>query len=347
MNIAIRVDASVQTGTGHFMRCLTLANSLKKEGGISIKFISAKILPHLKKTLVHFGYELSELEQDDSEVNEPKLEHSHWLGMSQESDAFQSIQALGQETWEWMIVDHYSIDCQWENILKEKVKYIMVIDDLADRNHHCDILLDKVPAHCKLLLGPQNALLRDEFWLLRTKAKIRSAPIKKILIFFGGIDAENYTNRVLQLISEIDTNFCVDVVIGGGHAYSREIEVACALHNYNFNIQIENMAGLMMAADLFIGAGGGAILERLMMKLPSITIATARNQMYALKCLEKAGASAYIGYGDELSDSMIMDGIKKALSNYSHLAKRSNELCEEYFSAQAQELPRLLIGQFD
>ena len=74
------------------------------------------------------------------------------------------------------MVDHYALDVRWESAMRTQARHIMVIDDIADRQHDCDVLLDqnfyenmqtrytgKVPPYCRLLLGPRYALLRDEF----------------------------------------------------------------------------------------------------------------------------------------------------------------------------------------
>ena len=173
MNIAFRVDASTQIGTGHFMRCLTLADALKQHGA-KIRFASRHMPEYLRDMLVVKGHEFMLLDSSPSDAISDGLSHANWLGTSQHADAQDTVQALSGQTWDWLIVDHYALDARWESALRQTAKNIFVIDDIADRQHDCDVLLDqnlyadmdsrytgKVPAHCQLLLGPRYALLRD------------------------------------------------------------------------------------------------------------------------------------------------------------------------------------------
>ncbi len=290
-NIAIRVDASSQIGTGHFMRCLTLADALKQRGA-QTRFISRHLPDYLRNTLEEKGHDFRLLNGHNHAGSLDQLSHSHWLGTSQCADAQDSLQALSDRTWDWVIVDHYALDAQWETVLRQATKSILVIDDIADRLHDCDILLDqnfysdmntryagKVPAHCHLLLGPRYALLRDEFRQLREKIKPRTGIVQRILVFFGGVDADNYTGLVIDGLASLGVEGVhIDVVIGASHPYREFIESFCAEHQFNCYVQTSRMAELMAAADLAIGAGGSATWERCCVGLPAFAICTADNQ---------------------------------------------------------------------
>lgn len=289
--IAFRTDASSKIGTGHFMRCLTLADALKRPG-VQIRFVSRHLPEHLRIMLMARGHEFALLDSVQNDLVLDELAHSPWLGVSQVQDATDSIQALSDELWDWLIVDHYALDLRWESMLRQTAKNILVIDDIADRQHDCDLLLDqnlyadmdaryigKVPTRCQLLLGPRYALLRDEFRLMHEQVKPRSGPVKRILIFFGGVDADNYTGRAIEALSEIDIpSLYVDVVIGERHPCREQIKVACAQHGFICHIETNKMAELMAAADLAIGAGGTASWERCCLGLPTLAFCIALNQ---------------------------------------------------------------------
>lgn len=292
MKIAIRVDASDQIGTGHFMRCLSLANEFKKHGE-EIRFICRHLPEHLRIILAEQGHQSVLLESPFCESKSDDLTHSHWLGTSQRVDARDSINALADHFWDWLIVDHYALDERWELALREVARNILVIDDIADRQHNCAVLLDqnfyenseiryrgKVPAHCRLLTGPRYALLREEFRLLRETVKPREGTVKRILVFFGGVDANNYTGLAVQALSNLTLKkIAIDVVIGAQHPYRDQIESACATHNFQCHVQTNRMGELMLAADLAIGAGGSATWERCCLGLPTFAICTAKNQL--------------------------------------------------------------------
>jgi UDP-2,4-diacetamido-2,4,6-trideoxy-beta-L-altropyranose hydrolase len=308
MNIAFRTDATRQTGTGHFMRCLTLADGLKQHGA-HIRFISRELPAHLGGMLTAKGMELVPLV---SGVVQPidELAHAHWLGTSQAQDAQATIQALSGQSWDWLVVDHYALDERWESAMRSIAKQIMVVDDLADRQHDCDVLLDqnfyadmqtryagKVPAHCQLLLGPRYALLRDEFRKLREQVQPRTGPVKRILVFFGGVDADNCTGRTIKALAEMGAEgLHVDVVIGAQHPCRAEIETNCVAQGFVCHVQTDRMAELMAAADLAIGAGGSATWERCCLGLPALSISVADNQQQQIADAAREGllyASAF------------------------------------------------------
>ena len=326
MNIAFRVDASNQIGTGHFMRCLTLADELKKQGG-QIRFISRNLPPHLSEMLNSKGMEYISLIMEAIQESIDELTHSSWLGTSQTQDAQATTQALADQSWDWIVVDHYALDERWESAVRMSCKKLMVIDDLADRQHYCDVLLDqnyyvdmqtrylsKVPAHCQLLLGPQYALLREEFRTLREKVKVRTGNVKKILVFFGGGDADNHTSLAMQALAELNSKQQVDVVIGVQHPNREQIQQACINHGFICHVQTTRMAELMAEADLAIGAGGTATWERCCLGLPTICFCLAENQHKLISDGAAAGFLYAPISGRDLLE-VIRDHVRSLLEN--------------------------------
>ena len=325
MKIAFRTDASNQIGTGHFMRCMTLADELKKQG-VQILFISRNLPPHLSEMLNAKGVEYTLLSTDATQEPIDQLPHSSWLGTSQAQDAQVTVKALANHSWDWIIVDHYALDKRWETAVRGSCKKLMVIDDLADRQHDCDVLLDqnyyadmqtrylnKVSEHCQLLLGPRYALLREEFRILREKVKVRTGGVKKILVFFGGVDADNYTSLAIQALAELNSKQQIDVVIGAQHPNREHIQQACIAYGFICHVQITHMAELMAEADLAIGAGGSASWERCCLGLPALLVAVAANQIDIAKALDSIGACYYLGEKDAVNSSSIQHSINELL----------------------------------
>jgi UDP-2,4-diacetamido-2,4,6-trideoxy-beta-L-altropyranose hydrolase len=290
MNIAFRVDASAQVATGHIMRCLTLADALR-ERNVSIRFLSRHMPEYFRDLLAERGYEFAEL--GSAPAGPPdELPHAAWLGTTQAADAAASVRALSDRHWDWIIVDNYALDFRWESALRPAVRYIASIDDIANRRHDCDVLLDpnfyadmndrysgNVPPHCEMLLGPRFALLRQEFRRLREAVKARSGSVKRVLIFFGGVDADNYTGAAITALADSDlSGIRVDVVIGATHPARDRIEPECRRLGFDLHVQTDRMAELMAEADMAVGAGGGATWERCCLGLPSLAISVAENQ---------------------------------------------------------------------
>ncbi len=308
MKVAIRTDASVIIGTGHVMRCLVLAEELRLKGA-EVLFICR----HLPGNLINFirskEYKVIELEQIDAN-QQKNLDDGHKLDsdepeFSLEYDAEQTYRILEKQAlWSWLIIDHYSIDERWEIRQKDVVDKILVIDDLADRRHSCNILLDQnyyadmterygklLPEDCRKLLGPEFSLLRKEFREQREKQGKNSNRIKKVLIFFGGADSDNWTARVVNAIIEnMPEKIIVDVVTGITNPHRNKLKALCAgAKSIKLHVQVEDMAQMMDDADLSIGGGGTVTWERCCLGLPTIAWPVADNQKKLLKDSASAG----------------------------------------------------------
>jgi len=329
MNIIFRVDASINIGSGHVMRCLTLAKQLQKEKNAKVYFISRKLEGNLIDLIRSKEFEVKILPKVDNVFN--NLEgYQKWLTVSQQFDVEQTIQILTDLdiSIDLLIIDSYAIDIEWENKIRPYVKKIMVIDDLANRKHDCDILLDQnfylnmeerynglVPINCKLFLGPRYVILREEFYEVKKHLRHRNGNIKNIFVFFGGIDITNETMKTLRAIILLkQKDIVVNVVVGKNNPYKESIEKFCRKYdNINYYCQVDNMAELMNEADLAIGAGGTTTWERCFLGLPSLVIAVAENQIEIAKNCD-GKILIYLGVNLEIDEKDIykyIKGIKK------------------------------------
>ena len=304
MDIIFRVDASLQIGTGHVIRCLTLADKLK-ESGASVGFISRKHKGNLINKIRSEGFNVFELELMERDKCDNKLLHSHWLGTTQQQDAKDCINVLKENKVDWLITDHYGIDEDWQQDLKEHYNKLMVIDDLADRKHKCNILLDQnfgrqlqdykglVPKSCELLLGSQYSLLRPEFskWRKYSIERRQQPVLKQLLIHMGGIDVNNITEQVLKVlaISSLQNDINITVVMGklAPHLDSVKKRLDILPFNVDIKIDVDNMAEIMANADIAIGSSGTTTWERCCLGLPSIQIITAKNQEFSARILSE------------------------------------------------------------
>jgi UDP-2,4-diacetamido-2,4,6-trideoxy-beta-L-altropyranose hydrolase len=296
MKVVFRVDASLEMGTGHIMRCLTLANELKQQNH-EIVFICRELTGNL---ILLIKYPVLVLPKNDNFQSDSL--YLNWLGATQEQDAEQTIKVIPKNT-DLLIVDSYASDEIWHKQLIPYTKKIMVIDDLADRQFNCDVLLnqnlgtqiedykDKVPDDCELLLGCDYALLRPEFPNLREKALIKrknTKVIKNILISMGGSDITNKTYDILQEVSD-DLN--IVVILGGISPHNKMIKnYAKSKKNVKVVVDADNISRLMFDADLAIGAGGSTSWERCCLGLPTLLYVLAENQRKIAENLEQIGA---------------------------------------------------------
>jgi len=335
LRIVFRTDANLVIGTGHFVRCLTLADELQRTGA-HIFFVARDLPLHLQQMLSERSISYRALPKIETAQNTDELPHATWLQTSQAHDAEQTLAALGAGTWDWLVVDHYSLDHRFEISLRKVCKHVIAIDDLADRVHDCDVLLDqnyylnqaqrylgKVPLHCQLLLGPSFALLRPEFKAKREKLQAKTGEVNNLLVFLGGVDADNLTGRVLDVLINLKLDVHVSVVIGQQHPQKEKIQQMCGQNGYACHVQTTHMASLMAEADLSIGAGGSATWERCALGLPTIVIATAHHQIKAAKDLSDIGISKYLGYWSELNFEKIQQNIRKIINDKIYLYEMS------------------------
>lgn len=313
MRIAFRTDASVQIGTGHVMRCLALADALRVRGA-ECMFICRPHTGHLLDLIVQRGHKAVALPMLGAGAGHGPAEPAYaaWLGTDWQTDAEDTRQVMGLEAADWLVVDHYALDLQWEQALRCTYQRLMVIDDLADRPHDCDLLLDQnlgrtaadytnlLPGRVTTLIGPQYALLRPEFSQLRTESLARRASpqLKRLLITMGGVDKANATGQVLEALKScILPNDCrISVIMGRATPWLAHVQQQAARMPWptEVSVNVSDMAQRMADADLSIGAAGGTSWERCCLGLPTLLVVLAENQRVGAQALQEAGAARQI-----------------------------------------------------
>lgn len=345
--VVFRADASLDIGTGHVMRCLTLANALRENGwechflcreqpGNLIEFIRAQ---------EHHAYPLAHsltTANSRSESEGVALAHAAWLDASQLEDAAACQVTLEKIKPKWLVVDHYALDSRWEQAVMPHFERLMVIDDLADRLHQCDLLLDQtfgrqaedyapwVLDDCKVLCGAQYALLRPEFAELRPYSLQRrhSPKLKRILVTMGGIDKDNATGQILDVLDRtiLPAGCQITVVMGATAPWIDTVRQRSAAMSHPTTVlaAVSHMAHLMADSDLAIGAAGATSWERCCLGLPTILIILAENQRGIGRALAHSG-SAYLVAIDEVA--------KGIAQNLKILTYNENELREQSHNA--------------
>lgn len=316
-----RCDASPDIGSGHIIRCLTLANALSEKGWKCVFAVTPKTLetvPALKKA----GYEIVD------------------------TDTKRNVDLL--------IVDHYSLDHIYESTSRSWAQHILVIDDLADRAHNCDFLLDQtygrcaddytglVPADCAIFTGADYALLKPAFAKIRKKTLIRrtqkNGVFDRVLISMGATNVRNVTGKVLTALAAWNEQKLVIDVILGAHAYEAGSVKALVMdisrtgpHEVNYLTNVSDMASLMAHADLAIGAGGTTSWERCCLGLPAIMLEIADNQSVIAKNLHDAGAVINLGKDSDFSEAALaetLSRLKAQPEKMLKMTKKASRICD-------------------
>jgi UDP-2,4-diacetamido-2,4,6-trideoxy-beta-L-altropyranose hydrolase len=346
MRAIFRADSSLNIGTGHVMRCLALADTLSKRG-VQCIFICRDHEGHSIQLIDQYGYQslILPTTRSDTKYNLDDTPYSRWLATDWITDAEDTRQVLlanrSSELPNWLIVDHYAIDQRWEGLLRSYVQHIMVIDDLADRYHNCDVLLDQNLArkssdykgllmpNTATLIGPQFSLLRPEFVSLRSKSLDRrnnNPNLKTILISMGGIDRLNATEQALDVLKgcTFQASLQIIVIMGSGAPWISHVEKKAAEMPWPTKVMtgVTNMAQLMAVSDLAIGAAGGTAWERCCLGLPSLVFSLAENQTANAAALDNVGAAI-------------------ALDNFQQI----REIFDSWYSTRQTEFKLMMMSQ--
>lgn len=314
MLIGIRVDVAVHIGTGHLQRCLTLATRLSEMSCECIFFLrdyhafTIKVIEQTKFQYVYIG---------QSRTIERNLHHTQWLGVDQEQDADEFLKASVGMNLDAIIVDHYALDHRWHSMVRTKPQLaIMVIDDLANRLHDCDLLLDQnlwpdmkqryqqlVPTHCIQLVGPKYALLRHEFARLRTKTTaIKAHTSPSVLVNFGGVGNFQLWNTVLPALV-LCSKFRYQVITGRlpKAEFSQLLKITSNSQHIHIQETSDKMSEMMLHSDYCLGACGSTVWERFCLGLNAALIDVAENQKDLVKFLFKNELIDYLGSAESVS----------------------------------------------
>lgn len=322
MRVIFRADASSAVGGGHMMRCLALAEELS-ERGADVSFAvgkqSLETVPPLSRSghgiVVLEGSNLAELSEIEEEVGECDL----------------------------FVIDHYERDDTFERKARSIAKTVLAIDDLPERLHDCDILLDQtfgrktneyerlVPANAVVLTGTSYALLRRAFRTLRQSALQKrrrfhpAKPVRRILVSLGASDTDGLTRWTLDAINQSKLDVSVDVVIGSADPrtlglvdQAEQMSQPVVFHGFDANV-----AALMLTADLAIGAAGSSAWERCCMGLPSLMVVLADNQNDIGAGLQSTGAAKLVSVSDFSCPDRFSESLVELASNASLLESMS------------------------
>lgn len=288
------------------------------------------------------GFEVIGLPLNDCQAGNDNQhdEYRAWLGGRWDEDADSTIAAIGSEPVDWLVVDHYAIDRRWEQRLRGHCHRLMVIDDLANREHDCDLLLDQnlvadmetryaglLPTTCKTLLGPTYALLQPEFAKVRAQAKVRVGKIRRVLVFFGGVDNTGMTAKSIAALSALEPHGLeADIVIGASNRNIEQIRTQITAHsNMRLHVNLPTLAPLIAAADLGVGACGVNTWERLCLGLPSIVVTLAKNQLAAAQALHRKGLIRWVGDHENVCVADLASAFQEILVQ--DLASEWSEAC--------------------
>jgi UDP-2,4-diacetamido-2,4,6-trideoxy-beta-L-altropyranose hydrolase len=333
MKVAVRADSSANMGTGHVMRCLAIAEALRARGA-EVLFLCLELEGDVRSMIVSAGFAVETLA---ASANDSLIE---------KEDAARSMAAIARVLGraDWVIVDHYAIAAQWEREVRGSTAHVFAIDDLADRRHDVDLLLDQnfhlcaqaryekwVPERCRVLAGPRYALLRPQFATARSRVAPREGPVRNIVVSSGGTDAGGLTLRVIDALAAIELGAIqVDVLLGAVAGNVEHIRRRAEQFGFHCH-QNASVPDVFAVADLAIGAGGVTTWERACLGVPSIIVALAPNQEPGATAFGAAGYGLYVGGIEGLTADQLRASIATLIASDTlrhFFSKRSMELVD-------------------
>jgi len=292
--LLIRADANSKIGTGHLMRCMALAQAWKRQSqniGTSVVFALGEVSEDYVHRINSLGFETVRVGESSKEVEIQRLDS-----------------LLASLAPEWLVLDGYRFDRDFQKALDLKDTKLMVIDDFGHAGLGADVVLNQNisateiyrsdPPESKLLLGTRYSLLRSEFLNFDTECFDQPKRVQRILLTMGGSDPENATEHVLNSLGKFaGRDVLVDLVIGPCNMNSKRLREKT--YQYPFKIRfhhnVSNMITLMCAADLAISAGGTTCYELARVGVPMLLVAIADNQVAVAKKMHAQGCAVYAG----------------------------------------------------
>jgi UDP-2,4-diacetamido-2,4,6-trideoxy-beta-L-altropyranose hydrolase len=310
VKLFIRADANSQIGTGHIMRCISLAQAWQDQGG-AVTFISHCESDALKDRIQGEGFRFIALAHASPDPYDLQFTLS----------TFKSESANQKK---WLVLDGYHFTPKYQKAIRDEGIHLLVIDDM---NHlpyyHADILLNQnihapdLKYHCDkdttLLMGTRYVLLRREFLKYRDFKRQIPDQAKNILVTLGGGDPDNVTLKVIEALKLLNKpNIMAKIIIGPANPHQETIGKAIASARFEAELLTNppNMPELMAWADLAVSASGSTCWELAFMGVPSIVLILAENQAAVAEYLMNKKAVLNLGIFAECSKEHISDACK-------------------------------------
>lgn len=284
MKLLIRADASARMGTGHVMRCLSLAQGWRRAGQEAF-FLLRESTPALEQRLQAEGFDIARLGAPAGSVE----------------DAAETARLAQERGADWIVADGYHFGADFQQTIKSAGSRLLLVDDYGHAGHYsADYILNqnlyatpqfyaRREPHTRLLLGSRYTLLRQQFNEWRGWKREFPRQARKVLVTLGGSDPDNVTGKVVEALAQIP-GLEVKVLIGGSNPHRDRLksDTRHPTPDTRFIVDAPNMPELMAWADVAVAAGGTTSWELAFMGLPSLVLVLADNQRAVADALDAA-----------------------------------------------------------
>lgn len=335
--VFIRCDGDFHFGLGHIYRCIAVADELKKYANWKISF------------LVATGKEGSRLVKDagyDLEVKPPAMDEEDWI---------ESV--VKKRMPEVLIFDirtglsQFAIQ-QWQtqDIL------IVAIDDFSQRHKACDIAfyppvsqvqrLDWEGFKGELMAGWEWMPLRKHFTYRLTRKDNQK---QRILVTMGGSDPVGMTLKVIQALDSLRGDFSVDVILGSGFRFKRELNAVLrrAFRHFNILRNVKNIAKFMRQADLAIASFGTTAYELAAVGTPAVYLCLTDDHEESAQAFVNAGMAVSLGVHNKVSEQDVAESVNALLNDKRQRLKMAKISLEKVDGRGAQRIAKIIKAKLE
>jgi UDP-2,4-diacetamido-2,4,6-trideoxy-beta-L-altropyranose hydrolase len=299
--IAFYCDGGPKTGVGHMVRSFNLATAFAANGW------------HVRMLATRGAYDTAS----------PFLDGAfEYVEAGYPADAQRLFDALADS--DLAVLDSYVVDEAFESRLRRAGKRMLVIEDLADRRHHCSALLNLapgpnqaefVPEDCQLFLGPAFAPIAPKIRKMRAKAealRLERRGVRKILVNFGGTDPFGLTAVCVKALAGLGVSVVAAV---GSSAVGLDAVRELQSPIVEIHVDATNLADLMAESDLAIAGAGYSSWERCVLGLPSIAVCLVENQRNIAQTISEKGAAVVVPFSTDRFAEAIRNEVRRLIED--------------------------------
>lgn len=319
--VLIRADAGSGIGYGHLVRCLSVAGELTRRGAL----VTVAIRSPSEGAAARIHTARAEIHRMPSAPNVTRNIHNVIEAGAQKRDALETLEA-GAGVWDAIIVDHYGLDIEWEAAVRGSTRKLIVVDDLANRRHHADVLVDHnwygagtstrysgiLNADAVQLLGPRYCLLNVAYSQARPTRQPVHNPPQSVLVNFGGNDVAGQTLTATRAALDA-TTLDIEIVLGSKALITEELmTLVDSEPRVSLHVALSNLASLLGRVDLVMGASGTGTWERLCMGVPSIVTTVSDSQSGVTRALSDSGHCTWLGIATNVTTAHYAEALTAA-----------------------------------
>jgi UDP-2,4-diacetamido-2,4,6-trideoxy-beta-L-altropyranose hydrolase len=280
-DVGIRVDMGGKIGSGHYFRCLAIAQQLQKQKKKVIFLVKNKteLLKHENKKIQYI-----QLEKGSEQI---RIRHCKKLA----------------DRIKLFIIDLPAYSELYAKELKADNK-IIIFDDVGNKKLDCDIIINGTIVkkfqkyniknqNTKVCLGSKYLILRNQFYKTKKNYNV-SISIKKIVVTFGGNDEKNYSYKITKFLCQNGYN--VTVILGPTYKKNKRIlDLSKKFLNLQIRQNVKNISKLFITQDLVICSVGITVYELACLGVPCIMIPDTKLQNIMANEIQKQGFGINFG----------------------------------------------------